>query len=845
MPRPDTAEARHKRGDAANDGKDGTSRRDLNRHSFRNNPPAMDTLRQDLHYALRRLLKNPGFTAVAVLTLALGIGANSAIFSVINAVLLRPLPYPESDRLVGVFHVWQGEHAVMSPSNFLDVRQQAKTLEDAAAFDPTELTLTGAGNPVRLQGSEVSASFFNVLRVRPMLGRTFAPDENEPGKDKVAVLSYGLWQERFGGRPDIVGSSVSIDGTQRTIVGVMPRGFSYPAEQQLWIPIELTNDIKNARGAWYLRAIARLRPGVSAEQSASEVASLAKPLEKLYPRQNAGVGFTTVPLHEALVGDLRPALLILIGAVGFVLLIACANVANLLLARAVARETELAVRTAMGAGRWRLLQQLFTESIVLGIAGGLAGLLVAFWGADTLVALQPEGIPRLNDVSVDRTVVLFTLGVSLLTGVMFGAIPAFQMTRGSLAASLRDAGRGNLAGRGSARIRGSLAVAEMALAVMLLAGAGLLIRSFGRLQSVDPGFRPEETLSFELSLPRTVYKEDAQLLMFYERLLDRVRAMPGVRSTGAVMALPLTGFGFSISFKVQGRPDPAPGQHQDMHVRVATPDYFRTIGIPLRSGRVFSDSDTVTAPWVVVLSESAVRKHFPNEDPIGKRIELGWGKGPGTRRAGGEVVGVVGDVKEVGLDDEVQPEIYLPMRQWTVGRMTFVARTDVPPLSLAEGVQQAVHEIDPNLPVSNIRTVEEVIAKSIAQPRFYMLLLGAFAFVALVLAAIGIFGVMSYTVSQRTREIGIRMALGARGGSVVSMVVGQAMLLAIAGLALGLVAAAALSQTMATLLFDLSPTDPITFGTVAAVLAVVAFLASYLPARRAASVDPMMALRAE
>ncbi len=845
MPRPDTADARRRQEEPVSDGHDGTSRCAAHRHSFRNGTKVMDTLRQDLHFALRRLLKNPGFTAVAIVTLALGIGANSAIFSVINAVLLRPLPYPESDRLVGIFQVWKGERVVMSPSNFLDVRQQAQTLEDAAAFDPTEITLTGAGDPVRLDGSEVSASFFNVLRVRPLLGRTFAPDENEPGKDKVAVLSYGLWQERFGGRPDVLGSSVSIDGTQRTIVGVMPQGFSYPAEQQLWIPIELTNDIRNARGAWYLRAIARLKPGVSAEQSASEVAAIGKPLEKLYPRQNADVGFTTVPLHEALVGDLRPALLILIGAVGFVLLIACANVANLLLARAVARETELAVRTAMGAGRWRLLQQLFTESIVLGIAGGFAGLLVAFWGADTLVALQPEGIPRLNDVSIDRTVVAFTLGVSLLTGVMFGAIPALQMTGGSLAASLRDAGRGNLAGRGSARIRGTLVVAEMALAVMLLAGAGLLIRSFGRLQSVDPGFRPEETLSFELSLPRTVYKEDAQALMFYERLLDRVRAMPGVRTTGAVMALPLTGFGFSISFKVQGRPDPAPGQHQDMHVRVATPDYFRTIGIPLMHGRVFSDSDTLTAPWVVVLSESAVRKHFPNEDPIGKRIELGWGKGPGTRRAGGEVVGVVGDVKELGLDDEVPPEIYLPMRQWTVGRMTFVARTDVAPLSLAESVQQAVHEIDPNLPVSNIRTVEDVIARSIAQPRFYMLLLGAFAFVALVLAAIGIFGVMSYTVSQRTREIGIRMALGARSGSVVSMVVGQAMMLAIAGLILGLVAAAALSQTMTTLLFDLSPTDPITFGTVGAVLAVVAFLASYLPARRAASVDPMAALRAD
>jgi putative ABC transport system permease protein len=552
-----------------------------------------------------------------------------------------------------------------------------------------------------------------------------------------------------------------------------------------------------------------------------------------------------VPLHEEIVGTVRQPLLILFGTAVLVLLIACANVANLLLARAVARETELAVRTAMGASRRRLFQQLLTESLVLGLSGGLAGLLVAVWGADILVTLQPEGIPRLNEVGVDRTVALFTLSLSLITGVVFGAIPALQMTRGSLAASLKEGSRGNLAARGSARIRGTLVVAEMALAVMLLAGAGLLIKSFARLQSVNPGFRAEEMLSFELSAPRTVYADDAQIVALYDRVLERVRHLPGVRAAGAVMGLPLSNFSFSISFKVQGRPEPAPGQQQDMEVRVATTDYFRTIGIPLRRGRAFTDADTIATPWVVVLSESAVQRYFPNEDPIGKRIEMGWGKGAGTRRAGGEVVGIVGDVKEVGLDEEFPPQIYLPMRQWTVGRMSFVARTTLPPLSLAEQVKQAVHEIDPDLPVANLRTVEDIVAESIAQPRFYMLLLAAFASVALVLAAVGIFGVMSYTVSQRTREIGIRMALGAHGRSVVSMIVRQAMLLAIAGLALGLVAALALSRTMATLLFNLSPTDPLTFSTVGAILAAVAFLASYLPARRAAGVDPIVALRTD
>jgi putative ABC transport system permease protein len=805
----------------------------------------MDSLREDLHYTFRRLRRNRGFAAVAIATLALGIGANSAIFSVVNAVLLRPLPYFESHRLVGVYHVSQGRRAVMSPANFLDLREQSRTLEDLAAVDPTEVTITGAGDPVRVRGSEVSATFFDVLRVRPVLGRTFASDENEPGKDKVVVLGYGLWQQRFGGRRDIIGSRVSVDATPRTIVGVMPAGFSYPSEHELWLPIEYNPDTRNARGAWYLRVIARLAPGASAEQSASEIATLGKALQKAYPRQNTDVDFTTFPLHEALIGDLRPALLVLLGAVGFVLLIACANVANLLLARAVARETELAVRTAMGAGRGRLMRQLLTESLVLGIAGGLAGLLIAAWGAHVLVSLQPDDVPRLNEVAIDRRVVIFTMAVSVLTSLVFGAIPALQTTRGSLAGSLKDGARSVMVARGSARTRATLVVAEMALAMMLLAGAGLLVKSFGRLQAVDPGFRPDQTLSFELSLPSTIYGEPARISSFYDRIVERTRGLPGVTAAGGVMGLPLSGLSFSISFRVAGRPEPPPGQVPDMEVRVATPGYFLTLGVPLKRGRLFTDADDAEAPRVVILSEAAATRHFPNEDPIGKRIELGWGRGAGTPRAGGEVVGIVGDVREYGLDEEYPAEIYLPMRQRPVGRMTIVARTAVPPLGLADQVKHAVSELDPNLPVSNVRTVEQVVAESIAQPRFYMLLLAAFAAGALVLAAIGIFGVMSCSVAQRTREIGIRMALGAGGTTVVSMVVRQAMLLAFTGLALGVAAALALSRTMTTLLFDLSPTDPLTFATVTTILALVALVATWLPARRAASVDPMVALRAE
>ena len=805
----------------------------------------MDTFGQDLQYAVRRLLRSPGFAVVAVLTLGLGIGANTAIFSVINAVLLRPLPYPESDRLVGVYQVWKGRRTVMSPANFLDLRHQTRTLEDAAAFDSTEATITGQGDPVRIDASEVTAAFFDVLRARPLMGRTFAPDENEPGKDKVAVLSYGLWQQRFGGRSDVVGSSVHIDGVPRTVIAVMPRDFAYPQESSLWIPIELNADTKNARGAWFLRVIARLRPGASPEQSAGEIAALGKGLEQQHPRANTDVGFTTLPLREALVGDVRPALLVLIGAVGFVLLIACANVANLLLARAAARETELAVRTAIGAGRGRLVRQLLTESVVLGLAGGAVGILIASWSADMLVSLQPDGIPRLNEVVIDERVGIFAFAIAVLTGLIFGAIPALHMTAGSLATSLKEGGRGQAGTRGNARMRAALVVAEMALAIMLLAGAGLLIKSFGRIQAVDPGFRPEETLSFELSLPATAYKEDAQVIAFYDRIVERLQALAGVRAAGGVMGLPLSGLSFNISFRVAGRPEAAPGQEPAMEVRVATPDYFRTLGIPLKQGRLFTDSDSGEGPKVVLLSEAAALKHFPGESPIGQRIELGWGRGPGTPRAGGEVVGVVGDVRERGLTEDFPAEVYLPNRQWPVRRMTMVARTAVPPLSIAQEARQAVLEIDPNLPVSNIRTVEQLIAESIAQPRFYMLLLAAFAAVALVLAAIGIFGVMSYSVSQRTREIGIRMALGAEGGRVVSMVVRQAMALAAAGLTIGLAAALALSRTLSTLLFDLSPTDPWTFATVATLLGVVAFVASYVPARRAASVDPIAALRAD
>jgi putative ABC transport system permease protein len=806
----------------------------------------MNHLRQDIQYALRRLIKAPGFTTVAVVTLALGIGANSAIFSVVNGVLLKPLPYPESERLVGVYHVSDGQRSVMSGPNFTDVTSAAKSLENAAAVSTADVILTGQGEPVRLEVAAVSASLFNVLRVRPALGRTFNADENTPGKTNIVVLSHALWMGRFGGDPNVLGKRIQLDGVDREVVGVMPAGFSYPAGREAWLPIRYNeNFVSKQRAAWYLRVVARLKPGVTPEQSAAEVETLGRNLARQYPDANTDVGMTTFPLHEAMVGDVRRSVLILLGAVGFVLLIACANVANLLLARAAARETEMAVRAALGAGRGRLVRQLLTECVMLSLAGGGLGLLVGVWGVAFLTSLKPQGIPRLDAVTIDASVILFTFGIAVITGLVFGMVPALHATRGALSGSLKEAGRGAVTSRGGARVRAGLVIVEMAMAVMLLAGAGLLMRSFVRLQSVNPGFTPAQTLSFELSLPDARYEEEPRQVAFFEALLPRLRALPGVRAAEAVMVLPLTGANFNISFQIGGRPPVPSALQPTLQVRIATPGYFSELGIPLKRGRGFSDDDRAGTPPVVLLTESAAQKFFPHEEAIGKTINLGWGRGPGKPKAGGEVVGIVGDVKDAGLNEPIAPQVYLPYRQWPVQSMSVVVKTTTPPESLVAAVRREVHAIDPNLPVSNVGSLEKIIAESISQPRFYMLLLGIFASVALLLAAIGIFGVLSYAVSQRTREIGIRMALGAPARTVIRLIVRQAMVLVASGVAAGTIAALFVSQTMTKMLFSVTPTDPATFGAVAALLVAVALFASYLPARRATRVDPIVALRAE
>jgi putative ABC transport system permease protein len=806
----------------------------------------MDALRQDLRYAVRRLLKSPAFTIVAVLTLALGIGANCAIFSVVYGVLLKPLPFADPERLVGIYHVSEGHRVSMSGPNFVDVRSLSNTLIDAAAISRSRLILTGRGEPVRLDGAEVTTTFFDVLGIAPALGRTFHSDEGQPGHAKVAVLGYGLWQQRFGGSPRVIGQAIILDGVSTEVIGVMPRQFAYPAGRVIWIPIAETEDFtRTQRSAWYLNVVGRAKPSLPIEQVTAEVQTIGKQLARQYP-ENEALEFTAISLHEATVGDVRNAVFVLFGAVAFVLLIACTNVANLLLARAAAREGEMAVRSALGAGRLRLVRQLLTESVILGALGGALGLLFAIWGLDWLVNLKPEGIPRLSDVRIDPMVIAFTMALSVLTGLIFGIVPAFHATTTSLAGTLKEAGRGPLTTRGGARLRGALVVGEMALAVMLLAGAGLFIQSFVKLASVDPGFHATKALTFELSLPDLRYEKEEQQITFFDQLVPRLRAIPGVQNVAAVQSLPLSGSNFVISFQIGGRPPLPPSQQPAMQIRVATPGYFETIGIPLKRGRLFTEDDGAASPRVVLITESAARQYFPGEDALGKTITLGWGRGKDTPRAGGEVVGIVGDVKETGLDEAEPPQLYMPYRQWPLQGMSVVLQTAVPPASVADAARRAVYATDPNLPVANVRTLEEIVARSISQPRFYTLLLSLFAGVALILAAIGIFGVLSYAVAQRTREIGIRMALGAQGRAVRGLVVRQAMALAVTGVGAGTLLALWLSNSLVSkMLFNTSPHDASTYVAVAAVLALVALVASYLPARRATRVDPIVALRAE
>lgn len=663
----------------------------------------MNTLRNDLRYAARRLLKSPGFTLIAVLTLGLGIGANTAIFSVVNAVLLRPLPFPDADRLVMVFNERGDSRVPVSGPNFLDFRDQTQLFSSSAAYDANRrYNLVGVGDPMLMRGSAISAEFFSVLGIAPALGRGFNPEENEPGGGNVVILSHGTWQQHFGSDPEVMGRTITLDGVAHTIVGVMPATFDFPRSSTLWTPLVYDGGFRNDgnRGWHSLGMVARLQPGVTAERAATEMRVLGDRLATEFS-ELANSSATAVPMQEVIVGDLRPALLVLLGAVALVLLIACANVANLLLARAAAREGELAVRAALGAGRGRLIRQLLTESVLLGLIGGVLGVLLAFWGTDLLMMMQPGELPRFEEVRVDGVVIAFALGISLLTGILFGLIPALQVTRTDLTASLKEGGRGSLSGRRGNRARAALVVAEMALALTLLAGAGLLIRSFVGLIQVDPGFRPAGVLAVNLTLPSSSYPDEATRRAFYSRLIERLEGSAGVASVSAVSGLPMGGRAMMVGYYRTDRERPREGEMAVAHVRSATPEYFRTLGIPLLRGRSFTPADRAGAPFTMLLSEAAAERLFPGEEAIGQRLALTMGTESQPEQFTGEVVGIVGNVHQEGLDAEIRPEIYLPFEQAPFGGMDVTLRTAGAPLAMAGAVREAVREIDPNLPVGD------------------------------------------------------------------------------------------------------------------------------------------------
>jgi predicted permease len=804
-------------------------------------------LLHDLRYAARMQRKNPAFTVIAVIALALGIGANTAIFSVVNTVLLRPLPYKDPERLV---MLWEDatKHGyprdTPAAANYIDWRDQNQVFEGMAAITDDSFNLTGVGDPERLEGRRVSASLFPLLGVEPQIGRVFTAAEDQPGAQHVVLLSYGLWQRRFGGDPNIVGKPLTLNGETYVVVGVMPARFQFPSiDDEAWVPIAFTSQEAANRNTHYLEVVARLKPGVTLTQAQTEMSTIATRLQQQYPQSNADLGAAVQSLHEYMVGDIKPALLILLGAVGLVLLIACANVANLLLARAAVRQKEIAVRVALGAKRGRLIRQFLTESVLLSTLGGIVGLVIAYVGLILLKSFIPENVSQARDIAIDFKVLGFTLLVSVATGVIFGLAPAMQAVRFNQAETLKEGGRDAATGGSGKRLRSLLVMSEVAISLVLLIGAGLLINSFLRLRNVDPGFRPDNLLTMKIVLPQPKYEKHERRSAFYTDLVQRVQSLAGVRSAAVTTNLPLYRQGNSISVAIEGRPDPPPGQELIVVTRIISPGYFNTMSIPLLKGRGLTDQDTSTSPNVVVISETMARRVWPGEDPIGKRISVGKVESPEDWI---QVIGVVKDVRQFELNADPKPQMYLSYRQaGFFGVEDLVVKTDVDPASMATTVRKAVWEIDKDQPVSNIRTMQEILAESIARQRFSMLLLAIFAGVALVLAGVGIYGVMSYSVAQRTHEIGIRMALGAQTGAVLKLAVGYGMKLVIVGIVIGLVAAFALTRVMATLLFGVTATDPATFTLISLLLVAVAALASYIPARRATRVNPIIALRYE
>ncbi|HZE69968.1 MAG TPA: ABC transporter permease [Pyrinomonadaceae bacterium] len=821
----------------------------------------MQTLWHDLRYGARMLRKNPAITFVVILALALGIGANTAIFSVVNAVLLRPLPYDQANRLVFLNEASQvlDEMSISYP-NFTDWRNQNHFFEYIGVYNRNSYNLTGAGEVERIPTAQVSADLFSALRVGASLGRVFTNEEDKPGGTPVVVLSYGLWQRRFGGQASILNQPITLNGKSYTVIGIMPRTYLYPSRVEMWVPVgQLSADPNwQERGNHPgLYGVARLKPGATLAQAQSDMDNIAANLEKQYPDSNAGNRVRLQPLLEVFVSEVRGTLWVLFGAVGFVLLIACANIANLLLARATARRKEMAIRAAMGAGRWRIARQLLTESVLLAIIGGGLGLLIARWGIQFILYISPDAIPRSREIDLDWKVLVFTLGVSFLTGILFGLLPAVQAGEVDVHETLKETGRGT-----SRRhwLRSSLVVVEVATTMVLLIGAGLMTRSFYRLQQVNPGFSYEHLTSFSVSLPQKKYASEEQRSEFFRRLIENTRGLPGVQMVAAASGLPLGNNGWQTSFVIEGRPVPPRNETPLMEACTVTPDYFRAMNIPLLSGRFFTDQDNrsflagrdlskldegermISGTNVIVVDEEFARRYWPNEDAVGKRIKFG----PDSKAPALTVVGVVGRVKMEGLSqDSNRVQGYFAFSQLPFNGMTVIIKASRDPNQLIAAVRDQIKAIDPEQPIYNIRTMDEIRGESVAAERLNLMLLSIFAGIALVLAIVGIYGVMSYAVTQRTHEIGIRMAIGAQPRDVFRMILGQGMTLALIGVVLGLVGAFALTRLMATMLFGVQPTDPATFASIAALLTGVALVACLIPGRRATKVDPVISLRYE
>lgn len=797
----------------------------------------VETLLQDVRYAARMLAKRPGFTAVAVLTLALGIGANTSIFSVVNAVLLRPLPYKDAERLVVVYETdAKGEDFYpAAPANYLAWKARAGSFEELAALSNKGWggNLTGEGEPERLQGFQVTANLFPFLGASPALGRNFLPEEDRPGGEQVVILSHGLWQRRFAGDTGVVGRTLTINGRGYAVVGVMPQDFRFYQQADLWTPMAFDAAEESNAQDHYLYAVGRLRPGVTPEQARSEAAQVLRAVAAVPAEANSA---SVVYAQEGLVREVRPVLFLLLGAVGFVLLIACTNVASLMLARAAERRKEIAIRTALGARRRRIVLQLLTESTVVALLGGGLGLLVAMWGVGFLVGVLPgslvAGNPRLASLGVDAGVLLFTLAVSLLTSLLFGLAPALHASKVDLNEALKEGARSGGAGRARNRLRSVLVVAEVGLALVLLVCAGLMIKSLWRLSAVNPGYDPDGVLALNVDLPGTKYKEKRQIADFYGQAIERISALPGVAGVGAVNSL-----GVSVGFGVDERPPVEPSRRPQAVTRFVNPGYFAALRIPILRGRSFTEQDRADSAPVAVIDETLARRHFPGEEPIGKHLSV-WG-------ASREIVGVVGEARYGSLGDKPSPHVYLPYTQMTWGGMTLFVRSGLDPAALTPAIRREVQAIDPDQSLYDVKMLGESLSESVAPRRHASALLGGFAALALVLAAVGLYGVMAYSVAQRTHELGVRVALGARSADVLKMVLGQGMLLVLIGTVVGLAAAAALTRLIESLLFGVSPTDPATFMVIVLLLVLVSLLACYIPARRATRVDPLTALRYE